>query len=108
MTDDSPIYWNAWNNIMGKLPKRLLCTWHVKKNWVIQTKSKILDRDICKKVQCDLDRILKEMEESKFIRLKEQLFKDLQLSGQNIFLQYLKTYYIFSRHLKRSFMGSLF
>jgi hypothetical protein len=58
MTDDTPIYWNAWNNVMGTVPS-LLCTWHIKTNWAIQCRSKVTDPEKREKIQKDLDQIRK-------------------------------------------------
>jgi len=33
MTDDTPVYSNAWNAVMGKPAFRLLCTWHIDRAW---------------------------------------------------------------------------
>lgn len=33
MSDDAPAFYNAWCQIMGEVPHKLLCTWHVDKNW---------------------------------------------------------------------------
>lgn len=33
MSDDTPSYYNAWEKVMGAAQKRLLCTWHIDKNW---------------------------------------------------------------------------
>ena len=33
MTDDTEVYSNAWNAVMGKPAYRLLCTWHIDKSW---------------------------------------------------------------------------
>lgn len=33
MSDDAPAFYNAWLCIMGNVEHRLLCTWHVDKNW---------------------------------------------------------------------------
>lgn len=33
MTDDAPAFYNAWMKIMGSVEHKLLCTWHVDKNW---------------------------------------------------------------------------
>lgn len=41
MSDDDPKYYNAWVKVMENRPRRLLCTWHVIKNWVIQDRSKV-------------------------------------------------------------------
>lgn len=36
MSDDDIKFFNAWTNIMDPKPKRLLCSWHVKRNWCMQ------------------------------------------------------------------------
>ena len=33
MTDDTEVYSNAWNSVMGQPAVRLLCTWHVDRAW---------------------------------------------------------------------------
>ncbi|KAG0444193.1 hypothetical protein HPB47_014062 [Ixodes persulcatus] len=33
MSDDAPAYINAWRSVMPEPEKRLLCAWHVDKNW---------------------------------------------------------------------------
>lgn len=41
MTDDDAKYHNAWVKTMGTAPRRLLCTWHIIKNWILQGRSKV-------------------------------------------------------------------
>lgn len=36
MSDDDIKYYNAWVSAMDSKPQRLLCTWHILKNWNIQ------------------------------------------------------------------------
>ncbi|KAH6936007.1 hypothetical protein HPB50_012380 [Hyalomma asiaticum] len=33
MSDDAPVYRNAWEQVMAPLPKWLLCAWHMLHNW---------------------------------------------------------------------------
>ncbi|XP_025415308.1 uncharacterized protein LOC112687015 [Sipha flava] len=33
MCNDAPAYYNAWSIVMGDVPHRLLCIWHVDRNW---------------------------------------------------------------------------
>lgn len=33
MSDDAPAFYNAWANIMGPVTHKLLCTWHIDRNW---------------------------------------------------------------------------
>lgn len=41
MTDDDQKYHNAWIKIMNNIPKKLLCSWHVLKNWNIQGNNRV-------------------------------------------------------------------
>lgn len=38
MSDDDVKYYNAWIKTMNNTPRRLICSWHVIKNWNIQGK----------------------------------------------------------------------
>lgn len=33
MSDDAPAFGNAWEQVMGPVQHRLLCSWHVMRNW---------------------------------------------------------------------------
>lgn len=33
MSDDAPAFYNAWSSTMSSVPNKLLCTWHVDRNW---------------------------------------------------------------------------
>ncbi|XP_050065717.1 uncharacterized protein LOC126554715, partial [Aphis gossypii] len=33
MSDDAPAFYNAWVNVMGPATHKLLCTWHIDRNW---------------------------------------------------------------------------
>jgi len=33
MTDDSPVYVNAWRTVMGLPNHHILCTWHIDRRW---------------------------------------------------------------------------
>jgi len=41
MSDDDKSFYNAWCEVMGPVPHRLLCTWHVDKNWREKLKERI-------------------------------------------------------------------
>ncbi|XP_063913770.1 uncharacterized protein LOC135130334 isoform X2 [Zophobas morio] len=97
MSDDTNIYFDAWTKIMGNSPQRLLCTWHIKKNWTIQSKAKISNKEVCNKVQKDLEKLLKEVEEKEFLRLTEELFDYLRQQNEEAFLDYLQKYYFQDR-----------
>lgn len=50
MSDDTPQMWTAWENAMGeeavRNTKKLLCKWHVLKNWHDNAKAKIQNKDL--------------------------------------------------------------
>lgn len=33
MSDDAPAFYNAWVAVMGDVENKLLCTWHIDRNW---------------------------------------------------------------------------
>lgn len=33
MSDDAPAFYNAWLYVMGHVEHKILCIWHVDKNW---------------------------------------------------------------------------
>lgn len=71
-------------------PRRLLCTWHIIKNWNIQGRSKIKNAENRQEMKKQMRKILKETDTTKFIQLKENYFKHLEDEGENDFLRYLQ------------------
>jgi len=41
MSDDAPAFINAWRATMSDPPHKLLCTWHVDRNWEKKNLNKI-------------------------------------------------------------------
>jgi hypothetical protein len=78
---------------MGSLPRRLLCTWHVMKNWAIHYKSKISDT-VRNKIHQDSARETNEIE---FFRLKNNLFKYLEINNEYSFLNYIAANVLLSK-----------
>ncbi|XP_030767273.1 uncharacterized protein LOC115891022 isoform X2 [Sitophilus oryzae] len=93
MTDDDSKYYNAWVKTMGTTPRRLLCSWHIIKNWVIQGRSKIRNEEIKKTMKTDLKKILNETKVEKFAQLTQKYFQKLQNADEHVFLNYLTKYY---------------
>lgn len=89
MSDDDPKYYNAWLKIMGNGPKRLLCTWHVVKNWNIQGKKKIHDPTLKKQMKTDMKRIINETNEDRFMELCNTYLIMLQEANETDFVNYL-------------------
>ncbi|XP_049276153.1 uncharacterized protein LOC119406737 [Rhipicephalus sanguineus] len=46
MSDDAPSFYNAWQAIMGNVEKRLLCAWHIDKNWRQNIRQHIKDKEL--------------------------------------------------------------
>ncbi|XP_050312263.1 uncharacterized protein LOC126747569 [Anthonomus grandis grandis] len=93
MTDDDPKYYNAWVKVMGSVPRKLLCSWHIMKNWVIQGRSKIQNDEIKKSMKSDMKKILNEIKMEAFIDKTTKYFKKLENANEIAFLSYLKKYY---------------
>lgn len=93
MTDDDPKYHNAWVKTMGTAPRRLLCSWHIIKNWIIQGRSKIKNQEIKKTMRTDLKKIMNETKVEKFVDLTHSYFEKLLNADEHVFLSYLKKYY---------------
>jgi hypothetical protein len=66
MSDDDPKYYNAWIKEMktDKKPRRLLCTWHIIKNWNIQGKSKLKKQENRSQMKKEMRKILSQHVES--------------------------------------------
>ncbi|XP_044746710.1 uncharacterized protein LOC123308201 [Coccinella septempunctata] len=95
MTDDDIKYFNAWCEAMDDVekPRRLLCTWHVIKNWNIQGRNKLKKPDNKKEMKLRMRNILKETSISKFLELKDEYFKYLEEENELDFLKYLQNHY---------------
>ncbi|XP_077560873.1 uncharacterized protein LOC144175708 [Haemaphysalis longicornis] len=46
MSDDAPSFYNAWQEVMGDAKRRLLCAWHVDKNWREDIRKHVPDKPV--------------------------------------------------------------
>ncbi|XP_050503107.1 uncharacterized protein LOC126882291 isoform X2 [Diabrotica virgifera virgifera] len=99
MSDDENKYYNAWVKIMGNEPNRLLCTWHVVKNWNIQGKKKFHDPTLKKEMKTELRQIITETDVDTFNELCRNYLIKLQNANETEFFDYLREYYL--KDLKR-------
>ncbi|XP_050311326.1 uncharacterized protein LOC126746948 isoform X2 [Anthonomus grandis grandis] len=92
MSDDDPKYNNAWIMAMDAehKPRRLLCTWHIVKNWNIQGRSKIKKLENRQIMKHEMRKILKGTDPQNFIQLKENYFRQLEEEEETNFQNYLK------------------
>lgn len=95
MSDDDPKYFNAWTKVMNteKKPRRLLCTWHIIKNWNIQGRAKIKKMEVKQEMKKEMRKILKETDVEKFMNLKDKYLRHLKEEDETDFLKYLQSYY---------------
>ena len=93
MSDDAPAFGNAWNKVMGQPKKKLLCHWHIHKNWVTN-QSKIKNPAKRELVLASLRSLSEELDEEKFKKeynnFLSQLSKDADTSD---FASYLNRQY---------------
>ncbi|KAI4469790.1 hypothetical protein MML48_1g03330 [Holotrichia oblita] len=93
MSDDDPKYYNAWIKKVVSRLRRLLCTWHVVKNWNIQAKKKIKDANLKNQMKTEMKRILNETNKDRFLQLTNAYLEKLQKANEVEFLNYFLTYY---------------
>lgn len=93
MTDDDPVFVNAWTCIMGPPKMHLLCTWHVNKNWLEHLIS-IKNPEKRKLVRSTLYHIRTVLTEEDFKVYLENFVNDLLSDNDTeVFGKYFKTYY---------------
>ena len=96
MSDDKPSFYNAWESIMGPVPHRLLCSWHVLHNWKDKL-SLIRDPEKEKKklVYKTLKALLKTCVESVFLKGLEKVQKSLKEDEDTLkFYEYFEKNYV--------------
>ncbi|KAF2888562.1 hypothetical protein ILUMI_17611 [Ignelater luminosus] len=106
MSDDDSKYYNAWVKVMKSEPRRLLCTWHVIKNWNLQARNKIQNAEIKKTMKNDLKKILNETKVNEFVKLSDEYFDKLETcSGYRLFRLFTKV--LFSGSKTNQYVGTL-
>jgi len=93
MTDDYPAYYNAWSEVFEAPEHRLLCSWHVIRNWKKHLMH-INDLDIRKEMKADLINLQRELNQIQFEKKQEYFLKKYSKSYCERFLQYYKSNYM--------------
>ena len=93
MTDDFPAYYNAWCKVFQPSDHRLLCSWHVIRNWTKNMMS-IVEVDIRKKLKADLINIQRELDENQFNRKLQYFLVKYETDTCRQFIQYFRTHYM--------------
>ncbi|XP_077516985.1 uncharacterized protein LOC144127880 isoform X2 [Amblyomma americanum] len=68
MSDDAPVYGNAWEQVMGTLKSRLLCSWHVLHNWGARLNT-VTNKDCRDTIRDMLHTLMKCTDETEFQQL---------------------------------------
>jgi len=93
MTDDAPAFYNAWVSVMGSVEHRLLCTWHVDRNWR-QNLCKISGEPEKKAlVYKTLGILLQTTSVEQFSSYLQNVIRDLKDDDTNRFGMYFEKYY---------------
>ncbi|XP_065202635.1 uncharacterized protein LOC135832989 [Planococcus citri] len=93
MSDDAPAFINAWEKVMGMPKRRLLCLWHVHRNWTLN-QSKINNPKKQKLIMTLLRSMSEELDEEKFKREYEHMLSQLHEDEETVeFALYLQRQY---------------
>lgn len=95
MSDDANQYWKAWISAFGDQhePAKLLCSWHIKRNWESNIKTKV-PSEHHKAIRARLDELLNTPVEGTFRVLLTRFLSDLlQHPDLHQFRQYFYSYY---------------
>ncbi|XP_065206325.1 uncharacterized protein LOC135835821 [Planococcus citri] len=97
MSDDASAFYNAWVKVMGKPKQKLLCLWHVHKNWTTN-KTKI-KKEKRKEVMKDLSAIAEELDPENFKNEFENFIKQLENDPDTVaFAAYIRRAYYNNMH----------
>ncbi|XP_074604044.1 uncharacterized protein LOC141857445 [Brevipalpus obovatus] len=93
MTDDCSTYHNAWTEVFGSPENKLLCTWHVMKNWNKHL-LKIPDIPLRKQLTADLHVLHNMIKEEEFEKHGQFFISKYQKeSATKGFIEYFQSYY---------------
>ncbi len=93
MTDDASQYFNAWVNVFGEGPHKLLCSWHVDRAWRGHLKS-ITDKMLTQTLYHNLRALMDETDETKFEDMLQKTIEQmLNSDSSREFGEYFETYY---------------
>ncbi|KAJ8913351.1 hypothetical protein NQ315_008741, partial [Exocentrus adspersus] len=97
MSDDDIKYHNAWIKTMGNNPKRLICAWHVIKNWNIQGRKKLKGQGMQKSMKKEMKKFLTASSIELFQKYTNEYFSQLKEENEKEFLIYLQQHYFKSQ-----------
>lgn len=96
MSDDAPAFWNAWTTVFGACEtQKLLCSWHVHRNWKAQLRSKLQTEEERRELYTALCIRVQETSEEEFRRQAACLLTEAQElgTGEGSVHEYLSVHY---------------
>lgn len=94
MSDDAPAFYNAWSSVMGNVLHRLICSWHVDRNWR-QNLNKISNLEKRSVVYKTLKVLLHLDDKDKFNEALSKVLADLFADSDTVnFGIYFQKYYV--------------
>lgn len=96
IADDLPAFTNAWSSVFGESPgmKRLMCQWHVLRNWKKYLRSVEKDKSKHAKIFSRLRILVRQPDKLRFTKELSELLSWLSLEGYGDFRSYLENYYL--------------
>uniref|UniRef100_A0A914W1Q6 MULE transposase domain-containing protein n=1 Tax=Plectus sambesii TaxID=2011161 RepID=A0A914W1Q6_9BILA len=95
MTDDAVQYWTAWVKVFGEQSTRkLLCSWHIAKNWGMKAKDLIVDANVRKEVLTSLHKLVRLPDEASFRQHLVELLTWMDVAGCEDFKKYFFENYV--------------
>ncbi len=86
-------YFNAWVNVLGVGPHKLLCSWHVDRAWRGHLKS-ITDKMLTQTLYHNLRELMDETDTTKFEDMLQKTIEQmLNSDNSREFGEYFETYY---------------
>lgn len=95
MSDDDDSFYNTWKQVIGSVPNRLLCTWHIDRAWRNQLQRKILNVEKRALVYKSLRVLLQATDIEEFQVLLKGFMQEIMADNEtSSFGEYFKSYYI--------------
>ncbi|KAJ8975913.1 hypothetical protein NQ317_007756 [Molorchus minor] len=98
LTDMDDTFYNAWCEVMGKVPLRLFCAWHVIRAWKKNLSAKIKTMEKQHSTYKILRTLLEESDKNAFEKMLPTCLNDLDTDPDlHDFVSYFKEHYIKNR-----------
>jgi MULE transposase domain len=93
MSDDKPFFFTVFSRVFDCMPHRLLCSWHVRRNWCENLNAKVKDEATRAEIQEALVNVRDEVDETKFRILLQESIAEWETVAPE-FAQYFRRFYM--------------